>query len=189
MSRYLRREKLFTREAGSPVKAVVLSKLLRGGGSTMLGIAAQDAILAIPKVQAMVANNASSCLTEFEEESTRSEVQRLEILSSDEDDKDQEDDDDGLEALFRYEDYDQEDDEYNEIQRVEPPTYGNNLPFGGTNSLARHILLGQCIVQTLIDQGAGLDLLEILQDDEFFYPIPYWWLEPLLRLYKSRDSN
>lgn len=30
---------------------------------------------------------------------------------------------------------------------------GNNLPFGGTNILARHILLGQCIIRALVSIG------------------------------------
>ncbi|XP_037798151.1 forkhead box protein D1-like [Penaeus monodon] len=66
---------------------------------------------------------------------------------------------------------------------------GNNLPFGGVGQLAEPILRGQCIVEKLISNGYGYELISIMSRDEFFLPIPSWWLRPLLVYYKDFREN
>ncbi|XP_042205897.1 uncharacterized protein LOC121855108 isoform X6 [Homarus americanus] len=39
-----------------------------------------------------------------------------------------------------------------------------------------------------VKNGGAMDLIRILQNDEFFYPIPQWWMKPLLTVYKSEMS-
>ncbi|XP_066971200.1 uncharacterized protein [Macrobrachium rosenbergii] len=92
LSRYLRSENRFTRQAGVIVKTVVESTLIPSGGMNMLNIMSQRYILCIPAVKDLVMFGAQSCLEGYDytcESGRRSSVGG-DSLESDEEEEEEE---------------------------------------------------------------------------------------------------
>jgi len=183
MSRYLAKELRFTKQAGGIMKKVVGSRLVDHGGPTMLSIKDLTAILALPAVQKLVKGSpgVETCYTTYPAPTTRrlTHTRALRALMHAHKELEERDDDE-----------EQEEDEVKYQFDLEIPSgttrsAGNDIPFGGTNSLARASLLGTCIISALVDNGKGKELLDIVSQDTFFYPIPQWWVRMLLKVAKK----
>ncbi|KAK7080470.1 hypothetical protein SK128_016842 [Halocaridina rubra] len=203
LERYLQKENLFTTQAGDIVKTVILTKLLRNGGANMLGVISQRDILKLPSVRNLVENYASSCIDDYENSRALPKID-LEFFDDDDDEEDDDDDDDDdvyesneerdfdLEALKKImksgPNY-QYDKVYKAEKRAKPSESGNGLPYGGTNDLAKDMILGECIIDKLIESNKAIYLISTLSAEEFYHPIPYWWAGKLLYYYKAyRES-
>ncbi|KAK3884152.1 hypothetical protein Pcinc_011555 [Petrolisthes cinctipes] len=206
ISRYLAKEMKFAKQAGNILKQVVISKLVENGGPTMLSAGAMTAILALPDVKSLVADNTAykECLTRYSDTSRHLEhlEHTLALLQDDvlnredngwtsenemENDDEWEREEKEEMSSIEEKEIDMRKSKLSKEKYQETRAAGNALPFGGTNQLARVSLLGTCIIRALDDGGQVAELLDIVLENTFFFPIPQWWVEPLLRV--AKDLN
>lgn len=186
LSRYLKKENTFTKEAGNIVKTVVMSNLIPVGGPNMLSLASQRYILEIPTVKLLVEASASDCLDDYDNSLALLERTFYKNVKQFE----EEDDDDVNRKEVRFLQSADEWEDTNELQwRSTSSSIGNALPYGGTNSIAIEMILGKCIVNALIESNTVVQLISVITAEEFYYPIPSWWVEPLLHYYKTYREN
>lgn len=205
LQRYLERENIIARSGGRIVKAVATSNLVKDGGPVLMGVVAQNKLLEQRDVKSMVDSVASECLTKYHNHghgsgggtrSRRMSVRTLEkALTLDPEEAAEEDAAEDFSSIIH------EDDGWRGRRFAgnrgngnggngnggngNGEERGNNLPFDGKGPLAESILKGQCIVNKLIENHFGYELISLMSREEFFLPIPSWWLEPLAVYYKE----
>ncbi|XP_047478779.1 uncharacterized protein LOC125031847 [Penaeus chinensis] len=199
LERYLERENIIARSGGKIVKAVATSTLVKDGGPALVGIVAQHNLLQQSEVKAMVDSVASECVTKYHKHhgsgkadgkgSRRMSLRTLQkALTLDPEEEDVEEDDEEAAEGWSVR-WPQGNAGAGNAGAGNAERTGNNLPFDGVGQLAEPILKGQCIVEKLISNDYGYELISIMGQDEFFLPIPSWWLRPLLVYYKNYREN
>ncbi|XP_063864895.1 uncharacterized protein LOC135103005 [Scylla paramamosain] len=181
---YLKKENKFVRQASPGVKYIVKSKLVEHGGPTILSASAMNAIIQHVDNKRLMEESVTECEDKF----IRSGLYYWER------DLWEETDESVLEDLMEEEEEEIEEnddlvddtEENNGLMEIPVRHQGrNNLPYGGTNMLARVVMLQKCIVTSLMEHGEGPDLLEFIMQENFYDPVPAWLVKPLLMVAKS----
>ncbi|XP_045113179.1 uncharacterized protein LOC123505645 isoform X2 [Portunus trituberculatus] len=182
---YIKKEDRFFSQASSGVEYIVKSKLVKHGGPTILSVNAMNAIVQYVDNKGMMQESVAYCEDKFSsnelyywERDLREETYDsiLEDLMKEEEEEKIEEGDKMVGGT----------EENNGLMKtpVRRPSR-NNLPYGGTNMLARVVMLQKCIVTSLMERGEGPDLLELIMQENFYDPIPAWLVRPLLTVAKN----
>ncbi|ROT86059.1 hypothetical protein C7M84_011831 [Penaeus vannamei] len=165
LQRYLERENIIARSGGRIVKAVATSNLVKDGGPVLMGVSMVDSV-------------ASECLTKYHNHGhgsgggTRSRRMKATAKWA-------------RQRKWRQRQRRPRRQRRQRNGQRNGASVATTLPFDGKGPLAESILKGQCIVNKLIENHFGYELISLMSREEFFLPIPSWWLEPLAVYYKE----